>query len=447
MSFFTPSRRLGVSLGLSLGLLASGSASAAKCPNLGILLDRSGSMLYRLQDNNFATGTELSRWDIASGAVTALLNQYDGLLPIGLAVFPTDSVCTTGSFVVEPAYSTKLDITSRLAGFKPPSIDPDTPTCSAIDTLRAANAYKDASRSQYILLVTDGDPYCRNTICGGGDLVTKTVAAITAAKNQTPSVHTFVVGFGGNLPMTLKANLDRMAQAGGEPNPDAAYDYYPADSQQALLTQLQRIITTITGGGDVGSTTLCDDTCYSLGCPNPGEICAGATCKPNPCSGVSCPDGQYCYTDGSAASPTCVAPCVQSCGAGSRCVRGSCQPSPCATACGANARCDTTTGECQTDPSCSGVQCRGTRGCIAGKCVDDPCAYIRCPSGLECVPFEGTCQTPGGPMGMAPDGSLQTGCACDVSGTRSHQAAALAPLLFLLVSAYAGLRARRRRTV
>ena len=50
-------------------------------------------------------------------------------------------------------------------------------------------------------------------------------------------------------------------------------------------------------------------------------------------------------------------------------------------------------------------------------------------------------------MGMSPDGSLQTGCACDVSGTRSHQAAALAPLLFLFVSAYAGLRARRRRTV
>ena len=136
MSFFTPLRRLGVSLGLSLGLLASGSAAAAKCPNLGILLDRSGSMLYRIQDNNFATGTELSRWDIASGAVTALLNQYDGLLPIGLAVFPTDSVCTTGSFVVDPAYNTKLDITSRLAGFKPPNIDPDTPTCSAIDTLR-----------------------------------------------------------------------------------------------------------------------------------------------------------------------------------------------------------------------------------------------------------------------------------------------------------------------
>ena len=89
--------------------------------------------------------------------------------------------------------------------------------------------------------------------------------------------------------MTLKANLDRMAQAGGEPNPDAAYDYYPADSQQALLTQLQRIITTITGGGDVGSTTLCDDTCYSLGCPNPGEVCAGATCKPNPAAASPAP--------------------------------------------------------------------------------------------------------------------------------------------------------------
>ncbi len=438
-----PSLAMGLALGL--GLLPAGPAQGAKCPNLGILLDRSGSMLYRIADNTFATGTELSRWDIAANAVTALLNQYDGLLPIGFAVFPTDSVCGTGGFVVDPAYNTKANITGRLAGYKPPSIDPDTPTCSAIDTLRSASAYQDPSRSQYILLVTDGDPYCRNTICGGGAIIDKTVAAIAAAKSQTPSVHTFVVGFGGNLPAGLKANLDRMAQAGGEPNPDAAYDYYPADSQQALLTQLQRIITTITGGGDVGSTTLCDDSCYSLGCPNPGEICAQATCKPNPCSGVTCPDGQYCYTDGSAAGTSCVAPCRQSCATGSRCVRGVCQPSPCATACSAGARCDAASGECQTDPACSAVLCRGTRGCIGGACQDDPCAYLRCPSGLECVPFEGTCQPPGGPQGMAPDGALQTGCACDVTGTRSHQVAAVAPLLFLLASGLAGLRARRRR--
>jgi hypothetical protein len=445
MSRRPPLRGFGAGLALTLGLFAAGPAPAAKCPNLGILLDRSGSMLYRIQDNTFASGTELSRWDIAQNAVTALLNQYDGLLPIGFAVFPTDSVCTTGSFVVDPAYNTKTNITSRLPGYKPPDINPDTPTCSAIESLRGANSYKDASRAQYILLVTDGDPYCRNTICGGGNLVDKTVAAITAAKNQTPSVHTFVVGFGGNLPTTLKANLDRMAQAGGEPNPDAAYDYYPADSQQALLTQLQRIITTITGGGDVGSTTLCDDSCYTLGCPNPGEVCAGATCKKNPCSGVTCPDGQYCYTDGSDTSATCIAPCLQSCGTGSRCVLGACQASPCAAACGANTRCDSATGECQTDPACSGVLCRGTRGCIGGACKDDPCTFIRCPAGLECVPFEGTCQPPGGPQGISPDGSLSTGCACDVTGTHSHHVAAAAPLLFLLATGLAGLRARRRR--
>lgn len=438
-------RGFGAGLALTLGLFAAGPAPAAKCPNLGILLDRSGSMLYRIQDNTFASGAELSRWDIAQNAVTALLNQYDGLLPIGFAVFPTDSVCTTGGFVVDPAYNTKTNITGRLAGYKPPDINPDTPTCSAIESLRGANSYKDSSRAQYILLVTDGDPYCRNTICGGGSLVDKTVAAITAARNQTPSVHTFVVGFGGNLPATLKANLDRMAQAGGEPNPDAAYDYYPADSQQALLTQLQRIITTITGGGDVGSTTLCDDSCYTLGCPNPGEVCAGATCKKNPCSGVTCSDGQYCYTDGSDSSATCVAPCLQSCGTGSRCVLGACQASPCATACAANTRCDSATGECQTDPACSGVLCRGTRGCSGGACKDDPCSFIRCPAGLECVPFEGTCQPPGGPQGLSPDGSLSTGCACDVTGTRSHHAAAAAPLLFLVATGLAGLRARRRR--
>ncbi len=440
MSFHAPLfRRALLVLGLALLLLHSPDATAKKCPNLAILLDRSGSMLWRLQDNMFPQASEKSRWDMATAALNAVLTQYDGYLPIGLGAFPLQTQCGTSGFIIPPAYNTRSMISGQLSTLKPPDTMLGTPTCEAINALRTEASFQDASRSQYILLITDGEPFCMTT-CGASDFVSGAVNAITAAYNQTPSVHTFVVGFGGSLSATFKDNLNRMAAAGGEKNPDRSlgYDYYLADSEQALLAQIQKIIQTITGSGDAGnSPVLCDDTCYSNPCPQAGNICVQASCKPNPCTGVVCAPGEYCFTDGSTAQ--CKPTCTEFCGPGERCIKGLCAPDGCDQSCPPRTTCNAATRQCQSDDSCLNVVCKNSQGCFAGKCRDDVCQFITCPAGLQCVPFEGTCELP---EGSRQSGAKVGGCSCDVSTSASHRAATLPPLLLLV--AWLGLQLRRR---
>lgn len=426
-------------IGLSFVVLNSQPAWAKKCPNLAILLDRSGSMLWRLQDNMFPQTGEKSRWDIATTALNAVLTQYDGYLPIGIGAFPVQTQCGTGGFIVPPQYNTRSQITGQLSTLKPPDTMLGTPTCEAINALRAESSFGDASRAQYILLITDGEPFCMTT-CGASDFVSGAVNAITAAYNQTPSVHTFVVGFGGSLSAAFKDNLNRMAAAGGEKNPDRTlgYDYYLADSEQALLSQIQKIIQTITGNGDAGtSTILCDDTCYSNPCPKTGDICVAANCKPNPCTGVVCAPNEYCFTDGTTAQ--CKPTCTNFCGPGERCIKGLCAPDGCDQSCPPRTQCNAATRQCQSDDRCLSVVCKNSQGCFGGTCRDDVCQFITCPAGLQCVPFEGTCELP---EDARQTGTKVGGCSCDVATAHSHRAAVVSPIALLMV--WLGLQLRRR---
>lgn len=385
---------------------------------------------------------ELTRWQIAKNAITTLVTQYDGKLPMGISFFPkAASSCATGGFAVNPGYGTKASILQALDN---PQVTPVaaalTPTCGAIDAIAADPSMKDASRGQYILLVTDGAPRCQSTAgctcdsCNSLGAVYAAIESVRLANMQSPSIHTFVVGFGGSLGAAEKLNLNDMAKEGGEANPDPAFDYYPAESEAALAMQLDRIIRTITGAGDAGpNAVLCDDSCYTKGCPT-GQICVQAVCQGNPCAGKTCGAGEYCYSDGTAAS--CVGTCTATCGAGSRCVRGECVADPCETPCASGRKCDQSTKQCQLDPACSSVICKAAQACRDGKCIDDPCQYTSCPSGFACVQFEGTCLPAG-------DGAIARGCSCELQGERhhSHWAALLAPLLLL----WAAHRSRRTR--
>ncbi len=440
MSRLALTLRFGVALVALLTLPWLGRAHAGPCPNLAIIVDRSGSMLDNVAGMPPMAG-ELSRWQIAKNAITTLVSQYDGKLPIGISYFPrAGNSCGTSSFSVNPGYGTKQSILQSLDN---PQVTPVTtaltPTCGAIDAVAADPAMKDASRGQYILLVTDGAPRCTNTVnctcdaCNSLGAVFAAIESVRLANMQSPSIHTFVVGFGGSLGTTEKQNLNDMAKEGGEANPDPAYDYYPAETEAALLVQLDRIIRSITGGGDAGpGSVLCDDSCYTNGCPT-GKVCVQATCQGNPCDSQTCSNGEYCYSDGATAS--CVAPCTVSCSAGSRCVRGTCVADPCGTPCASSRKCDPATKQCQLDPACSGITCKAAQSCQAGKCIDDPCLYTRCPQGFACVQFEGTCLP-------VTDGTISRGCSCQLHGEPTHSAwaALLAPLVLLGAALY-----RRRR--
>lgn len=424
----------------SFGLFPAGprSAAAGRCPNLTILIDRSGSMKSDLAGHDPPDTGQMSRWAIAQSGLAAVLGQYDGHLPIGFSYFPTDNSCgSKSSLPVPPDYYTKVNILNTLYAIAPGG---NTPTSYAIGKLRMLAPLTDSSRQQYLLLVTDGAPNCVPNDPNEEIALSSTLSEIREAQKQSPSIKTFVVGFGSGLPTTFQDNLDQMANAGGVPNsdPNFPHKYYPADSPAALLNSLQRILGTVTTGGDVGSgVTICDDSCYAQGCPGAGQICHNGVCQENPCAGRSCPDGQYCYTDGTTSEcrPTCTEVCMD----GQRCVRGKCQPDPCFGVCTSGSTCNATAGQCMPDPACSGVVCHSAQGCIGGRCVDDPCLFITCPAGLSCVPNEGTCQPPGfisNPMVGGPSGagSVGSGCHCDISDRHSDSATLLTPLLFLLLA-------------
>jgi hypothetical protein len=401
------------------------------------------------QDPSGGNGTP-SKWTIAKTALASVFQNYDGKLPIGLDLFGKGTTgCNVGGFEEAPAYGTGAAINMTLANNSPAT---STPTCAAVNNLRGQAVMKDATRGQYILLITDGSPNCQGAApCANANQVTDTTTQIAAALAQTPPIKTFVVGFGA-LTAAEQMAMDAFANAGGVPNNDPnfpGHTYYPADNQTVLLASLNKILTTITGGGDTGGTqVLCDDSCYSNPCPT-GQVCVNAACKANPCASTTCAAGQYCYTDGNTA--TCVSSCAMSCPAGQRCDRGQCVADSCAVACGVNTVCDPSTGQCVNDPSCSGVLCKPSQGCFGGQCKDDPCTLVTCPSGTSCVPFDGSCVPPdyfdnpcnyimcSGNSACDPvtrscssNGTVANGCSCDIGDSRSRSFGLMAPALFLL---------------
>lgn len=417
-------------------LSATTTAQAAKCPNVHIVLDRSGSMTSTLPGGK-------TRWDTAKEAINTVVDKYDGKFPIGLSIFPNTG-CDS-ELVTEPKYKSKAMV---LAGINRTGPNGSTPSGSAMRDAAAIKSLREADREQYVIFITDGGPGCS----GGLDTCDGTVMQIEAAAKQMPPINTFVVGFGGGLDSGSQACLTRMAVAGGKPaaTPEK---FFKADNATDLNAALAEIVKVIGGGGDVGMSGFCDDTCYTNGCKTPGDVCVGGECKANPCSGVSCPKDQYCYTDGTSAA-VCVRACTKACPRDTRCLMGACAKDPCPNACPAGTVCDAMVKHCVRDPLCGNMapdeQCKGTSACRAGKCVDDPCRFVSCPKGTRCLPWEGTCDwiPPTAEEMMMDDmtpmddgpGVRRTGCSTIPGGAAGASAGvAMVYLAGLLL-------ARRRRT-
>ncbi|MFO0576492.1 MAG: vWA domain-containing protein [Polyangia bacterium] len=440
MSRTSSARRLAIAARLAglAGLLLSLSVSvrpalAAKCPNVHIVLDRSGSM------DTIVQGTGKTRMQVANDAVKAILTKYDGKFPIGLSRFPR-SGCDS-EVISPPAYKSKAKIEASLT----PTTTGSTPSGTAMrDAITNIKELHDPERKQYIVLITDGGPGCG----GAPDTCPGTVTEIQKGTMQNPPISTFVVGFGGGLSSSEQQCLTQMADAGGKPDM-TPLKYYKADSADELNKALSSIVEVVIGG-EVGMSGPCDDTCYSNGCPTPGDICVAGECNANPCTGVNCGPGQYCYTDGTSPG-TCVKACTKSCPTGSRCLMGACAADPCVYACQAGLVCDANLKRCVKDPLCGNMpadeQCKGTSQCRGGKCVDDPCRYVRCPANTRCVNWEGTCDVIPNPPPMVPDMGDSTvdtddrrgGCSAlpGAAGGASLGSALFAGLFFLA--------ARRRR--
>lgn len=203
-------------------------AQALKCPNVHILMDRSGSMSSTMTTS---TGGSSTRWDVAKTQLKGLVNVYDGLSPVGLSIFPPVLGMCNAETPVRPAFYTKTAISAALDMFGPSG---STPTANAVMNVAALSELRDPSRRQYVLLLTDGAPGC-----SAMDTLAGTVSELQKAYAQSPSISTFVVGI-GNLSTSEKAALTQLADAGGRPAPTTD-KYYPATNEVELTNSLNTI--------------------------------------------------------------------------------------------------------------------------------------------------------------------------------------------------------------
>ena len=222
--------RFWCALGMMLLLLVPSLGWAAKCPNVQIVLDRSFSMVSMVSGG-------ASRWDIAKQSINSAVALADPvrLAKIGLQTFPA-AACDS-ALQVRPDYGTKSAIETKLSALSPAG---STPSGTAIRDTVALTELKDATRKQYIVLLTDGVPACS----GEPDSAAGTVGEIKKGRMSSPSIGTFVVGVGDGFSASDMSTLGLMADAGGYADP-TPLRYYPGKTASELYTSMLRIMQTI----------------------------------------------------------------------------------------------------------------------------------------------------------------------------------------------------------
>lgn len=212
-------------------------------PNIVIALDRSGSMVTNTVPNSGGR----SRWTVAKAAISQIADAYADEIRFGLTLWPGTNQSCTGSSqqqcqgvyspVSLPGTANAIDSALGAAG----TCGLGTPIAGTLNALAAQGGtlgLGDTARENFVLFVTDG---AQNN-CSGDE-----VAAVTALRNRTPSVRTFVVGFSGDVDATA---LNAIATAGGTARPGTP-KYYQADDEDALLMAFQDI---------AGSIVACEYT-------------------------------------------------------------------------------------------------------------------------------------------------------------------------------------------
>jgi hypothetical protein len=213
-------------------------------PNVLIVLDRSSSM-----NEDIGGGT---KWDIARDAINDLLASYGGGVYFGLMLYPGTDLsgnegmsCGPGAVFVDPGAMTSGAIAMSLADAGTTSFG--TPTAEALDILVDYSGLEDTTRSNYILLITDGQSTCEDP-----------VPVVATLLGESPQVRTFVVGFGSGVDPN---ELNSLAQAGGTAQAQMPY-YYQADDAASLGAAF---------GAIAGSVLSCDYVLSDVP-PDPNQL-------------------------------------------------------------------------------------------------------------------------------------------------------------------------------
>jgi hypothetical protein len=203
-------------------------------PNVVLVVDRSGSMHIN------PIGPGLTRWDGLLMVVDGVTQAYENRINFGGKWFPSaaggcldmDSKCAvTPWFDVVPAElnnQTLMGHLESLAAYGSCS----TPTQSAMEESRGAmDAFLGPGGEGAFMLIIDGGV---TDFCPGNDQA-GTIAAIESA--AAAGIPTYVVG----IDAQASADANAYAIAGGVPNPDPGYNYYPGDDLGQLENALDAI--------------------------------------------------------------------------------------------------------------------------------------------------------------------------------------------------------------
>lgn len=438
-------------LRLALLLLLSGSAaaSARKCPNVMLLLDAETAMGQQVP----GPAPVVTRWQLQREGLMHVLSAYCDKVHLGLELYSSAQVGALACYSAARIDALPADgCSSAGPTFAQKSPGGQNNAGDAVRRAASEGRLDDATRDNFIVLVTTGNANCNPADQPDGQY---TVAQLAAAAALPVPVLTYVLSIGLNQAPTL---LTQMAQAGGAPVPNCDPDpskhrpcYYDGSSRLSFLVALDRVFAQLPG------LATCDDSCFGGGCPA-SQICKYPapgllpTCVADPCAPLACDQGSYC-SDGK-----CTQVCPP-CPVGTYCVSGRCKIDQCA-----GKVWDPSIQFC--DPVRAGVQpnrCAGsTRSCpppggcdpATGMCADDPCHYVRCPPGSSCN-RGGWCQKDGPLPDAAPadlEGEAGDGAAGPVHGNRGCSCAAGGaaergplPLWLLALAAAVGGRPWRRR--
>ncbi|MGZ3426845.1 MAG: vWA domain-containing protein [Polyangia bacterium] len=199
-------------------------------PNIMMTVDESGSMKDPI------AGSAMSKWSALVASVNDLFMKYSGSAQWGLSVFPhtPSNACGAGQIDIAVAAGTTQAILAKINSMNDGNIGGNTPTNQTLQAeLGSAAGLADATKSNYVLLMTDGQPNC------GGDAkaVAATIAQLYA---QTPSVRTFVVGIGDGASSDPGA-LNSWADAGHTARAGATH-YYQVNTAGDLTTAFADIV-------------------------------------------------------------------------------------------------------------------------------------------------------------------------------------------------------------
>jgi hypothetical protein len=215
-------------------------------PDVLLLLDRSSSMYYTIDQDCFCSDADVTasgamqgtlcdtagssgcqtRWSAVQPAVIdTVTNSQD--INWGLKFLPTPDApqCSVSrTMEVEMGANNADAVATQVQSV---SLALSTPTAAALEAATAYLSTLDDDSPKFILLATDGEPNCAGGQIMNDDLPGAVTAAQAAYAAEIP---VYVIGIGPNL-----ENLTQIAAAGG------TTDYYPVSSPQDLVAALAAI--------------------------------------------------------------------------------------------------------------------------------------------------------------------------------------------------------------